>query len=125
MTFRSEPKTEPKPAPPVKFKEPEPEAPRKVYPARAVKFRQGPVTEEAASAEGPKHQPKHRRWWPCCRVRRNEYYKVHAQVKKAIRSANDLHKQGVTVEQLKALSPEERTKALGKNSEETFNRISV
>jgi hypothetical protein len=122
VKFRSEPKTEPKPAPPVKFKEPEPEAPRKVYPAPAVKFRQGPVTEEAASAktEAPTEAPAAGGRAP---RPTDEYYKVHAQVKKAIRSANDLHKQGVTVEQLKSLSPEERTKALGKNSEETFNRI--
>ena len=52
-----------------------------------------------------------------------ELYPIHARVKKAIRVANDLYKQGFTHDQLMALSPEEKAKALGKHSEETFKSI--
>lgn len=53
----------------------------------------------------------------------DDFYKVHGQVRKAMKAAADLHSQGITAEQLQALSPAERAKALKGHSGETFERI--
>lgn len=53
-----------------------------------------------------------------------DYYKVHAQVKKAITVANDLKGKGITAKQLEELPLAQRKEALGKDhSDETFSRI--
>lgn len=53
-----------------------------------------------------------------------DYYRVHAQVKKAITVANDMHAQGITAQQLEDLPLAQRKEALGKgHSDETFSRI--
>lgn len=53
----------------------------------------------------------------------DDFYKVHAQVKKAVNSANQLHAQGIKAADLMKLSDDELKQALGKHSRETYNRI--
>jgi hypothetical protein len=53
----------------------------------------------------------------------DDFYKVHAQVKKAINSAGQLYKQGIKAADLMQLSDDELKQALGKHSKETYNRI--
>lgn len=53
----------------------------------------------------------------------DKHFKVHAQVKKAIRASAELYAKGIKTADLDKLTPEQLKSALGKHSEETFDRI--
>lgn len=136
VSYRPQAPSAPVPTPPPVSYRPAPaEAPVAAIPP--VNYKPTPTPEAGPTAPPPPLKPMNRSVAaepttpapaPTSTVARaprpsDEYYKVHAQVKKAMTSSQELFKQGITAKQLSELAPEERAKALGKNSEETFNRI--
>lgn len=92
---------------------PSPAAPPAAAPKKA------PVSSRAKTPDAPPAAtPQGRAPRPS-----DDFYKVHAQVKKAINSAGQLYKQGIKAADLMQLSDDELKQALGKHSKETYNRI--